>query len=113
MEMSKEVMANDSSHNCCPYKFCYLVLSNFFHIFFRISGLFGMFHTAPLPISLLLGVPAHLRGKEFIYRNANNLHVSEFQAFIKSHLVVRVLAFAFALSSQRLLLTNSCCIELI
>lgn len=34
------------------------------------------------------GIPAHLRGREFIYRNANNLHVSEFQAFVKTHLMV-------------------------
>eukprot|EP00596_Hydrurales_sp_CCMP1899_P010055 CAMPEP_0119053880 /NCGR_PEP_ID=MMETSP1177-20130426/74706_1 /TAXON_ID=2985 /ORGANISM="Ochromonas sp, Strain CCMP1899" /LENGTH=571 /DNA_ID=CAMNT_0007033949 /DNA_START=2547 /DNA_END=4262 /DNA_ORIENTATION=- len=32
------------------------------------------------------GVPQHLKGLEFIYRNANNLHVSEFQSYIKSHL---------------------------
>jgi hypothetical protein len=31
-------------------------------------------------------VPLHLRGREFISRNANHLHVSEFQALIKGHL---------------------------
>jgi hypothetical protein len=34
----------------------------------------------------MTGVPQHLKGLEFIYRNANNLHVSEFQSYIKSHL---------------------------
>ncbi len=33
-------------------------------------------------VFLSSGVPAHLQ-KEFIYRNANNLHVSEFHALIK------------------------------
>ncbi len=33
-----------------------------------------------------LGAPLHLRGKEFIFRNANHLHVSEFQALVVSHL---------------------------
>ena len=58
-----------------------------------------MFHSLPsflLLFLFFLGVPAHLRGKEFIYRNANNLHVSEFQTFIKSHLVVRAIVFDFS-----------------
>jgi hypothetical protein len=33
-----------------------------------------------------LGVPEYLRGKEFIFRNANHLHVSEFHALVISHL---------------------------
>ncbi|RYH30550.1 hypothetical protein EON65_04840 [archaeon] len=33
-----------------------------------------------------LGVPAFLRKKEFIFRNANHLHVSEFHALVMSHL---------------------------
>lgn len=32
------------------------------------------------------GSPDSLRGKEFIFRNANHLHVSEFQALVVSHL---------------------------
>ena len=32
------------------------------------------------------GVPARLRGKEFIVRNGNYLHVSDFQSLIRSHL---------------------------
>lgn len=31
-------------------------------------------------------MPESLRDKEFVYRNANHLHVSEFQALIKTHL---------------------------
>ena len=34
----------------------------------------------------MLGVPPHLRGREFIYRNANHLRVAEFQALMKTHL---------------------------
>lgn len=33
-----------------------------------------------------LGAPAHLREKEFIFRNANHLHVSEFHSLVTSHL---------------------------
>jgi hypothetical protein len=33
-----------------------------------------------------LGVPEHLREKEFIFRNANHLHVSEFHSIVLSHL---------------------------
>ena len=32
------------------------------------------------------GVPIHLRGKEFIFRNGNHLHVKEFQDQVISHL---------------------------
>lgn len=32
------------------------------------------------------GVPPYLRGKEFIFRNASHLHVSEFQALVANHL---------------------------
>jgi hypothetical protein len=32
------------------------------------------------------GSPDYLRGKEFIFRNANHLHVSEFQTLVISHL---------------------------
>jgi hypothetical protein len=36
----------------------------------------------------LTGIPAHLRGREFIYRNANSLHVKEFQELVRNHLMV-------------------------
>ena len=74
-------------------------------LLYQSSIVFFMFHSLHSILSLFLfflGVPAHLRGKEFIYRNANNLHVSEFQTFIKSHLVVRTLVYDF--SSVRLLM---------
>jgi hypothetical protein len=33
-----------------------------------------------------IGVPNYLRGKEFIFRNASHLHVSEFQTLVVNHL---------------------------
>ena len=43
---------------------------------------------SPLTIStfVTIGTPSHLREKEFIFRNANHLHVSEFHSLIISHL---------------------------
>lgn len=37
-------------------------------------------------VVLILGVPSHLRGKEFIFRNGNHVHVKEFQDQVISHL---------------------------
>jgi hypothetical protein len=39
-----------------------------------------------ISVVVVAGVPSRLRGKEFIVRNGNYLHVSEFQTLIRGHL---------------------------
>ena len=38
-----------------------------------------------MPSFFKIGTPERLRGKEFIYRNANNLHLSDFQKLLSAH----------------------------